>query len=150
MKQLLQKNYGCILTSYKCKKNKSDSLLSTLHQSIKFIGEKHKPLTIVDYNKTKFGVDVVDQMARIYSCKLSSHRWPVQVSMHPYAYYTYSSIQYAQLWSFKKPIFIGNFHLYNKLFTKTIACHLPEPNLFVYIYLFFDFRCSVICQIQLE
>ena len=31
------------------------------------------------YNKTKFGVDVMDQMARKYSTKSSSRRWPLQV-----------------------------------------------------------------------
>lgn len=73
------KSDGCILTSYKCKIQKYVCLLSTLHTSVECTGEKRKPSTVVDYNNTKYGVDVVDQMARIYSCKLSSRRWPVQV-----------------------------------------------------------------------
>ena len=31
------------------------------------------------YNKTKFGVDVTDQMARKYSVKSGSRTWPLQV-----------------------------------------------------------------------
>lgn len=31
------------------------------------------------YNATKFGVDVIDQMAKKYSVKAPSRRWPVQV-----------------------------------------------------------------------
>ena len=76
---LVASNDKCILTAYKCKKNKFVTLLSTLHQSITFEDPKNKPITILDYNKTKCGVDVVDQMARLYSCKVSSRRWPMQV-----------------------------------------------------------------------
>ncbi|KAK2583959.1 hypothetical protein KPH14_006423 [Odynerus spinipes] len=35
--------------------------------------------TITFYNKTKFGVDVADQMARKYSVKAGCFRWPLQV-----------------------------------------------------------------------
>ena len=41
--------------------------------------EKHKPETIEFYNKTKCGVDVADQMARQYSVKAGTRRWPVAV-----------------------------------------------------------------------
>ena len=76
---ILVKSGGCILTAYKCKKNKFVCLLSTLHTGIACTGEKRKPSTVLDYNNTKYGVDVVDQMAQNYTCKLSSRRWPVQV-----------------------------------------------------------------------
>lgn len=36
------------------------------------------PETIAFYN-TKFGVDMTDQVARKYSTKSKSNRWPVQV-----------------------------------------------------------------------
>ena len=39
--------------------------------------EKKKPETIKFYNKTKCGVDVTDQMARQYSVKAGTRRWPV-------------------------------------------------------------------------
>ena len=41
--------------------------------------EKKKPETIEFCSKTKCGVDVADQMARLYSVKADTHRWPVAV-----------------------------------------------------------------------
>ena len=70
---------GCVLTTYKSKRNKSVHLFSTYHTNIEFYGPKNKPSTVIDYNKTKYGVDVIDQMARNYSCKISGRRWPLQV-----------------------------------------------------------------------
>ena len=71
---------GITMTTYRCKRNKNVVLFSTLHRSVSIDGtEKKKPETIQFYNATKFGVDVVDQMARKYSVKASSRRWPVQV-----------------------------------------------------------------------
>jgi hypothetical protein len=68
------------MTTYRCKRNKNVFIFSTLHRSVAIDGtEKKKPETIQFYNATKFGVDVVDQMARKYSVKASSRRWPVQV-----------------------------------------------------------------------
>jgi len=68
------------LTVYKCKPNKNVILLSSLHQSVGIASDPKKiPETVAFYNSTKYGVDVVDQMARKYSVKASSRRWPVQV-----------------------------------------------------------------------
>ena len=41
--------------------------------------EKKKPETVEFYNKTKCDVDVADQMARQYSVKAGTRRWPVAV-----------------------------------------------------------------------
>ena len=55
-------------------------VLSTVHRSVAIAeGKKKLPETIVYYNATKYGVDVLDQMARLYTSKLSSRRWPLQV-----------------------------------------------------------------------
>lgn len=68
------------LTLYQSKRNKSVSILSSLHRTVEISNtEKKKPETITYYNQTKFGVDVADQMAKKYSVKSSSRRWPVQV-----------------------------------------------------------------------
>ena len=40
---------------------------------------KKNPETVEFYNKTKCGVDVADQMARLYSVKAGTRRWPVAV-----------------------------------------------------------------------
>lgn len=68
------------LTLYQCKRNKSVSILSSLHKSVKITNSaKKKPETINFYNQTKYGVDVADQMAKKYSTKAPSRRWPVQI-----------------------------------------------------------------------
>ena len=41
--------------------------------------DKKKPETVEFYNKSKCGVDVADQMARHYSVKAGTRRWPVAV-----------------------------------------------------------------------
>ena len=66
------------LTMYQRKPKKNVCILCSLRL---FIGidstEKKKLETIIFYNKTKWGVDVVDQMARQYSVKGGTCRWPV-------------------------------------------------------------------------
>jgi len=70
------------LTCYQCKKAKSVIILTTLHPDVEVSSEnntKKKPETVLFHNKTKAGVDVVDQMSRKYSVKAASRRWPVHV-----------------------------------------------------------------------
>lgn len=71
----------CSLTIYQAKRSKNVLILSTLHDSIQVdeSSAKKKPVSVTFYNSTKYGVDVVDQMARKYSVKAASRRWPVQV-----------------------------------------------------------------------
>lgn len=66
----------CTLTVYQGKKQKNVLILSTMHPSIA-IGstEKKLPETVSFYNNTKYGVDVIDQMARQYTTKAGSRRW---------------------------------------------------------------------------
>ena len=70
------------LRCYQCKKAKSVMILNTLHSDAAVSSEnnpKKKPETVLFYNKTKAGVDVVDQMTRKYSVKAACRRWPVHV-----------------------------------------------------------------------
>ncbi|GFO31988.1 PiggyBac transposable element-derived protein 4 [Plakobranchus ocellatus] len=66
------------MVSYKSKKNKVVTLLSTMH-SDKAVSEdeKKKPDIVAFYNSTKGGVDGMDQKVHKYSCKRKSHRWPM-------------------------------------------------------------------------
>ncbi|KAF2884476.1 hypothetical protein ILUMI_21693 [Ignelater luminosus] len=41
--------------------------------------KKKKPETVLYYNDTKYGDDFADQMARKYTVKASSRRWPVHI-----------------------------------------------------------------------
>ncbi|KAK4324281.1 hypothetical protein Pmani_005121 [Petrolisthes manimaculis] len=63
------------LLSYKAKKKKTVMLMSSLHNEVK-IGDKGKAEIIHYYNKTKCGVDVLDQMCATYSMSRKTRRWP--------------------------------------------------------------------------
>ena len=76
---IIMQSDTCTLTSYKCKKKKFATVLSSLRETVSFEGAKRKPTIGIDYNHTKYGVDIVDAMARLYTTKASSRRWPVQV-----------------------------------------------------------------------
>ena len=73
-------NEGITLTVYQGKTSKNVLLLSSIHKTVSISeGRKRRPESVEYYNATKFGVDVLDQMARLYTCKVSSRRWPLQV-----------------------------------------------------------------------
>ena len=72
---------GCSLTIYKAKKKKVVCILSSMHRNVN-IDQCHKkklPETRQYYNKSKVGVDVLDQMARYHTSKSSTRRWRVAV-----------------------------------------------------------------------
>ena len=53
---------------------------SSLHQHVHAQDDrKKKPDTILTYNVTKCGLDTIDQMARLYTTKAGTRRWPVAV-----------------------------------------------------------------------
>jgi len=39
--------------------------------------EKETPETVSSYNETKYGVAILDQMAKKYTCKNRTWRWPI-------------------------------------------------------------------------
>ena len=68
------------MTVYHCKQNKNICILSTLYTSVTVeITTKKKPEIVTFHNKTKCGVDIADQMARQYTVKAGTRRWPVGV-----------------------------------------------------------------------
>lgn len=70
------------LTHYQCKAKKSVLLLSSLHRDVQVPREnnpKNKPETVLQYNKEKVGVDILDKMLRNHSTKVASRRWPMHV-----------------------------------------------------------------------
>lgn len=76
-----EKETGVTITGYKPKKSKCVLILSSLHKGDISISTapKRKPETVVYYNQNKCGVDVLDQMARFYTVKFGSRRWPMHV-----------------------------------------------------------------------
>ncbi|KAK7881874.1 hypothetical protein WMY93_030283 [Mugilogobius chulae] len=74
------KSAHATLTIYQGKAKTNVSILSTVHSSAGTLsGPKAKPEPVVYYNRTKVGVDVLDQMLRMYSVKAATRRWPVAV-----------------------------------------------------------------------
>ena len=74
----LYKSEDILLTVYQGKPKKNVLLLSTLHTDVAIADNKKKtPETGKCYNKTKYGVGVVDQMARKYTVRTMMRRWPV-------------------------------------------------------------------------
>ena len=72
---------NAMFVKYQPKKNKTVCLLSTMHTSadVDETTSKRKPHMILFYNKHKVGVDCFDQMARMYSTRSPSRRWPLAV-----------------------------------------------------------------------
>ena len=53
--------------------------MSKMHPKV-IIDDSHSkkfPQTIKFYNETKFGVDIMDQIAINHTCKTGTRRWPV-------------------------------------------------------------------------
>lgn len=71
----------CTLVSYIPKKNKNILLVSSVHDDdcIDKSTPEDKPMIIIDYNKTKGGVDTVDQLCSYYDCARTTNRWPMVI-----------------------------------------------------------------------
>jgi hypothetical protein len=67
------------LVSYVTKKKKAVLLLSSMHDTDETDPETQKPVVILDYNRTKGGVDTVDQLCSTYSTARKTRRWPMVV-----------------------------------------------------------------------
>ena len=69
------------LLHFQARKTKQVLLYSTKHHS-KEIHRAGKPQMIVDYNSTKFGIDIFDEMCNRYAYKPPVRRWPLRLFMH--------------------------------------------------------------------
>ncbi|XDV54752.1 hypothetical protein PO909_022975 [Leuciscus waleckii] len=68
------------LVSYCPRKNKNVLLMSTLHRDAAISSQDHKkPQIILDYNKTKGGVDTLDQLVGTYTCRRKTNGWPMVI-----------------------------------------------------------------------
>lgn len=68
------------MCAYQARQKKKIHMISSLHhdKSITDDAQNLKPKIILDYNSTKAGVDVVDQMCRRYSTNSATRRWPLR------------------------------------------------------------------------
>lgn len=103
------------LVSYVPKKNKSVTLLSTMHHEAKVSEDKErKPEIILYYNQTKGGVDTTDKLAATYSCKRGTRRWPVCLfynmidlaAINAFVLFMHVNSSYHQKKLFKRRIFL--------------------------------------------
>ena len=71
------------MTSYVPKRNKAVILLSSMHHDVSIIEDdaQKRPEIILFCNKTKIGVDLVDQMVQTYTCSRATRRWPFALFM---------------------------------------------------------------------
>jgi len=65
--------------SYIPKRNRVVILLSTMHGDNKVDDKTKKPEIIMEYNRTKGGVDTVDQLCHRYTVTRPTRRWPMCV-----------------------------------------------------------------------
>jgi hypothetical protein len=80
-KLLEEESHTATMTLYKSKPRKAVILFSSQHR-VCHVDETHKkrlPETIASYNGTKHGVDICDQMTRLYTTKAQTRRWPMHV-----------------------------------------------------------------------
>ena len=79
--ELYEDGKGCTVTIYQGRKDKNVSVFSSFHEKLFTIHEHERKLpNVIDtYNKTKVGVDCVDNMSRLYSVRTKTRRWPVAV-----------------------------------------------------------------------
>ena len=72
-----------MLVSYQSHKPKNVILLSSMHDDPTTLGgEKNKPAVVIDYNKTKGGVDTMDKMCLSFTTKRKTKRWPLVLFMN--------------------------------------------------------------------
>ncbi|XP_038576656.1 piggyBac transposable element-derived protein 4-like [Micropterus salmoides] len=68
------------IVSYCPKKGRNVLLMSTLHRDTAVSArEDKKPQVILDYNHNKGGVDNLDKVTSVYTCKRKTARWPLVV-----------------------------------------------------------------------
>ena len=68
-----------MIVNYLSKKNRNISLLSGDFRRTDESTPKFKPHVIMEYNKTKGGVDAVNKMAQHFSTKMASRQWTFAV-----------------------------------------------------------------------
>ena len=79
----LYKSGDVTITVYQAKTKKNVAILSTLYQNITIADNAKKtPESVKAFNDTKYGVDIVDQMARKYTVRTSTRRWCSFVLKH--------------------------------------------------------------------
>lgn len=70
---------GTVLVSFWDKGRKPVILVDTFHRHVPVPPVGEKSLTVLEYNRTKSGVDIADKRVKGLSCKRKCRRWPYAV-----------------------------------------------------------------------
>jgi hypothetical protein len=70
------------IVSYVPKKNKAVLLISTKHHDAYLDSKSKKPEIIISYNKSKGGVDTLDHLIELSTCRRKTNRWTFNVLMN--------------------------------------------------------------------
>lgn len=121
-------NGNITMVSYVQKKGKAVILLSTMHddKAVDDSSQKKKPEVIQYYNKTKGGVDTMDQMVSNYTCKRRTRRWPMVL--------WYNMLDVATLNAYtnftaQHPYYMGGVNNARRLFIKDLGKELVMPHM---------------------
>ncbi|KAK7121548.1 hypothetical protein R3I93_022589 [Phoxinus phoxinus] len=115
------------LVSYCPKIHKNVLLMSTVHKEATVsTAEKRKPDIILDYNKTKGGVDSLDQMVAAYTCKRKSNRWPMVVFSNML---DVSALNAFVLWSEINPAWNAGKKFRRRIFLEELGKALVSPQI---------------------
>ncbi|CAM4728931.1 unnamed protein product [Leuciscus chuanchicus] len=113
------------LVSYCPRKNKNVLLMSTLHRDAAISSKDHKkPEIILDYNKTKGGVDTLDQLVGTYTCQRKTMRWPMVIFFNMLDVSAYNSLV---LWTEMDPMWNKQKCFKRRLFLEELGEALVTP-----------------------
>ena len=97
-------------------------ILSTMHKDITIANNAKKiPETVSSYNETKFGVDIVDQMAKKYTSRTGTRRWPI------HSFQTTLDLAAINAWALYKEV--TNEKISRWIFIRKLAEKLAEPQM---------------------
>ena len=80
---IVLRNQSASLTVCQCKHSKRFNFQHSTHRNVTCPDKKKKiPETIQYHNATKYGFDVLNKNARLYTTKVASRRWPLLQVFH--------------------------------------------------------------------
>ncbi|XP_039633663.1 piggyBac transposable element-derived protein 4-like [Perca fluviatilis] len=115
------------LVSYRPKKQRNVLLMSTLHRDAAVSSRDDKrPKIIEDYNRNKGGVDNLDKVTSVYTCKRMTTRWPLVVFYNMLDVSAYNSFV---LWSEINPAWNKGKNNRRRLFMEELGRQLVMPHI---------------------
>nr|XP_023677336.1 piggyBac transposable element-derived protein 4-like [Paramormyrops kingsleyae] len=113
------------VVSYLAKKNKNVLLMSTAHREARISCRADgKPQIILEYNKTKGGVDTLDMCTAKYSCQRRTCRWPVAIFFNMIDIAAYNAFV---IWGELNPTWKQGRRQYRRLFLGELGKALVTP-----------------------